>query len=459
MSLTPELLAALAAQGRIVAPVLMITLPSGLGAELGLPDDFLRVAQSAFCSPIVGRFDSRVITFGRSGGGLTDKNGNLPKWQVTTRICDLPRPNDPPAQSIGPFGMGIKRADLAGAVATLQMAAEGVDPSDWWTERTGVLVGWQGSGGAAGWSLQLVPDDEALRRSARRLKITESLWPDAFRPPKDQDQKVIGEFVPIALGRVDSTGLGDHGLRRTLLVDKVRHWYLVSLGTVPASGFRVFVDGVEQFSGFTRVVTDRGGRTWTVVEFTSALTDTQIVQVDCQGLDLGSYGTYTNPAAQLQWGLEHLVFADWNGGDLLPATRTDSASFSAVASALGTREGAPGWLTLGNDVTGEEMIRRLVTGHGVDLLWNPLGLIAASFLDPRSLDVDASPNVIIQGQNMLGDPELLTPTTEERWQAISCNYLLGPDGKGVADLSVYHPRHVDAAPHALANQWATGRVL
>jgi hypothetical protein len=460
MTVTANMLTAIKESGHTLGIVLTITLPSGLGAELGLPDDNLRLGSTPFCSSTAGPFDGRVVKFGGSNGSLSDANGNLQRWTVNVSISDLPETDAPVDRSIGPFGRAIKLSHLEGAPCVIQIAAKDVTPSDWWTERTGVLMGWHRDQDTD-WILQIGPDDEALKRPAPRLKLTSQDWPAAYIPPKDKDQSVIGQYAPVILGDLDSTGLGEHGLRRTLLVDTAQNRYLVSLGTIGATGFRVFVDGVEQVSGWTREVIRQAGRTWTVITYGVALTDTQVVTVDCHGLDLGSYGTYTSPGAQFQWALEHLVFSNWNGADTLTPTHTDAASFSTLITALGTREGAPGWLTLGAEVSGEEMIRRFCVAHGVEVGWTPEGTITAKLLNPMALDVDATTNVVIQGQHTVGRSplQLLTPPTEDLWQAVSMNYLQGPDGKGVADLSVYHPRHLDAAPRAIVNQWGPGRVL
>jgi len=439
-------IAAVSEPGAITGNVLTLSLPEDAGGDMLL-------STSSLLKAGVGRFVPRVSKWGRLIEKLSDRNGNLQANEVTVTIDDLPGTNDD--LSIGPFGRGTKLAQLQGSASLLRSVVKGLDSSDWYTRHTGILASWSRAG-ASGLDLKLRTDDSALKRPCPRLKLTSQDWPAAARTPTDTQDSVIGKYAPVLFGDVDSTGLGDAGLRQCYLVDSARWRYIVSLGPVAASGSSVKVAGITASPQPTRSVIVQGGRYWTVLDFVSSQGDA-VVTIDCEGLDLGSYGTYTSPVAQYRFALEHFVFADWNGGTILTAAHTESGSFSAVATALGTREGAPGWLTIGEETTGEEMVRRFFTATGVETFWTESGLLAVSLLDPLDTDADETPNIILR-RHTTGDISLAV-SSEEPWRAIAINYLEGSDGKGLADLSAYHPSFLTAALQAITSRWGPGRVV
>jgi hypothetical protein len=454
MPASPQFIEALV-QGAIPVHLLTLNLPADAGGTM-------RIGKGSYTKAGVGAFDQRVLKWNQFSEKFNDQSGNVPPVTPVVTVNDIPPSAEvgerigAKLKSIGPFGRAVKLAQVQGSQAAIVTAIKDLDPAYWYVRFVGILDTWVRSG-SMGWDLRLRSNDASLKLDAPRAKITSQDWPDAYVPPTDQTgQAVLGKYFPVAFGQTDSTGIGGAGLRPMYLGDKTRNRYIRSLGVTDSLGFSVKVAGVTAAVQPTRNVIIQGGRTCTVYDFATPQGDA-IITIDGSGLDLGSYGVYTHPVSQLQFALEHLVFADWNGGAILPATHTDSISAAAVAALLFGREGTPGWLTRGEKTTGEDMIRRAIAATGIDVYWNSNGLLAFDYFEPTQLNAETGV-MITQGRDTAGEITLET-RSDELWRGITVNGLEGSDGKGLTDNAAFQPSFLDAAPHEVTSQWGPGRVV
>ena len=459
MTLSAPLLALLRAQAPTIQRFCTLTLPADAGGLMRVSDQGTLDADGNWYEPRVPPGG-----WGDLFPQLSGRGGDLQALTTTVQFRDIEdRTISPTAipQSTGPLGRGIKLAQCYRAPAQIVIGGVGLASSDYYTAFTGVVEKWTRADHAT-FTLSFRTDDAALTKPVPHRKFSPIEWPLAFRPPKESAAgggSVFDQYEPLVMGRCDSTGLGNSGLRRTYYADTVRGWYIVSLGAIGATGFRVFKNNVEDVTAaWTRINPGVAGRTWTAVEW-PGLTPEDVITVDCQGIDLGSYGTYTNPANQLRFVLENMVWRDWNGtaASIAAPTHTDTTSFTALASDLGSYESAP--IIGGNEVTGQELLRQFLEGKGVQAWWTEAGKIGVVMWKTLA---SGSPYVsdpyIMQATDVLGPLQLLEPTLVAPLDGLAVSYLSGPDGTAQANLSVFHPRRITSQPQSLDNRWGPGRA-
>jgi hypothetical protein len=473
MAVSANMLAFLRTPAPAVQRYFTLTLPADAGGTMRLSDRGVRDSDGNWHEPRVTADGGMPKGYGGIRLATSDANGNHAPLEFTLEIYDedgrIPAPGVLPF-SVGPFGRGAKLAQCKGSSAQLRIGSPSLATADYYTAFTGILYNWTKTGDRT-WTLNMKVDDDALKRPVPHLKLSQTIWPNAFRASANSQGAgdVLGLFFPVVMGLVSSAGLGNNGLRRTYYVDTVQHWWLVSLGVIGATGFHVYVNGIELVTGWTRLNVVQQGYTCTVVQFpsgtitmpdgTTVAAADAIVTVDCQGIDLGSYGTYTNAANQLRFIQENLVWGDWNGAatDIVSPTRTDTSTFTQMAADLAALETAP--VIGGAETSAGELLRQYNEALGTLTWFNEAGQIAGSVWDPamRSTLYIADP-VILERPDVLANLGLVQPQSQELVDGLDVSYLTGSTGAAQQSITVFHPRRLTSTPKALDNRWGPGRA-
>lgn len=196
-----------------------------------------------------------------------------------------------------------------GSVATIYLAAPGLDSAEWPTIFTGILVSWEYQPGAV--RLILRSDSRALDGFVPKLSISK-----AHFQLRNFSVASEGVWAPLIFGNHDSSGLTGKGFVPLVPVDWVdttEAIYCVCLGTaksVPA----VYKNGTATAIGFSVVNERHGGASWTLVDFASSFPlDSDVLTADVEGYDAdgtGSGALVTNPVNQLWLFLDQFVWSD-----------------------------------------------------------------------------------------------------------------------------------------------------
>jgi hypothetical protein len=449
MPLASTLTAALQRPGE-VQTLITLSLPASAGGTM-------RVATEDVPSKTLGLFRDRVLSIGKVRYEISNRDGAIPVPTVTFELDDT----GTAAVPVGPFGRATELADVEFSPVLIERAAVGVPVADWSTRFKGVLTDYERVRPGR-YRVNARVDDRWLNQPAPPPQLGAAEWPAAASKPKASagaGDAVIGRYVPIAYGKTDSAGLGSHGLRRCLYVHTAGppYRYMHSLGDVAVPS--VYADGVKQTTGWTRVVENRGGRYFTLIDFTADQVD-KVITVDSDGLPLGSYGTNTSPANQLRHMLES--FDRWNGetGVQVTPTRTDGTAFAAL-EAFVTAHGYE-YATLLGGVERAQTMRQVLAAwlkqHHWVAFWTRQGTLAVqpwSWVPPATLE-PTSPTSI-EGIQALGDMALKRDTSGIV-RAVACRHLLGPDGERMAGLKVVDPAEPTAAAEELVADFA-GRIV
>jgi hypothetical protein len=449
MALSAAMRAALKRPGDVHA-LLTLTLPAEAGGAM-------RIATGEVPSASLGRFAARILSISRVRWECSGRTGEVPLPSCTVEVDDT----STDSRTVGPFARATEQADVEGSPALIQWAAPApMLVSDWSTRFTGILHDFDRSGPNR-YRLVLRVDDSWLNGPMPAARLAPAEWPAAASNPQGSastSANVLGRAAPWVYGETDSVGLGSHGLRRCLYVHTAGppFRYLHSIGDVPVPA--VYVDGVPTATGWTRSVVLRGGRLWTLIDFTTNQAE-KVVTVDSDGIQLGSYGTATNPANQLRHVLES--FDRWNGeATQVTATRTDAAAFAALASFFTTHDMEHA-TQIGGDarsLTARQVLSAWLKQYPVAAYWTREGKLAVvpwRWYSEASGDIYPS-EVSIEGVQTVAPMELKRESASVI-KAVACRYLLGPDGEPLAALRAVHPADTAATVEELRADY-TGRV-
>lgn len=457
MALSAALLQAIA-EGRPLATVVTITLPASAGGDLQLSD-----------RPVVdaslGAFEPRITSFSKVTRRLSGPDGTLDTPTLTLTVTDIGT-EDEPVWRLGRIGRRLE-----GAPVVVRWAAEGVAPADWSTRFTGYVVSKRAGSERNTHQVTCRVDDRWLSRPIGP-RLTADVWPTAETQAEGSSgETVLGRRAPVAYGTSDSTGLGSHGLRRLLFIQTAGSpWrWLYSVGDCAVGA--VFIDGAPVATGWTRVVEFRGGWWWTTVDFADdpRPDDGQggkkaiVVTVDGDGLDVGTFGADTSPAAQLRHAVEAFG-RPWDGGAAPTEQLTDDASWDALEAycAAGGDEGAGVLGGQAQTTTLRDLLRDMLRGWGWAAYWTREGKLAVL---PEQWARDVAPPTpgtstwLAEGELLIEPLALQEEDAEHRTPGLRLRYCPGPDGQPLLEVAAMDPLKLDEEPEEINLPLGPQRVV
>lgn len=280
-----------------------ITFPSGIRRYAALP---VRARG-------VGQYQGRITSLGNMYTSVCDLEGNFQYPRLGEMVLEDTR---------GDLGYIFEIAKPEGSLVEVYLAAKGVDEADWLPIfGNGRLDNWRMQERFK-WTINVNYNDTFLRTLLPRTPILRADFPRAA------SAEIYTYHVLLAYGIHDSRQVGDNGMCPTFCVDTVNGWYGPWLGWVDVE--RVYVDGVNQTSGWSEVHTTINGREYTLIDFTTPPDVDAVVTADIEGYKDGVNGTgdlITGADA-----LSHLLinFAipeeDWKSGAWFTVSGSDPIS-------------------------------------------------------------------------------------------------------------------------------------
>jgi hypothetical protein len=344
-----------------------------------------QVSDHAVASLTGGLFEGRVLDWSPFRRNALDSHGHLEIGDATVTVDDTDR-------SIAALVASSTANAIRGSAVTVYLAERSLAQSDWLSYLVGQVAAPPDWPAPLQAQFRLTLADLPLRAKVPAL-MTRSTWPYAA------DTGVIGSPAPEVYGRHDSRGQGDGGMIPCLLVDSTTNRYLVQRRYATAVD-RVFVDGLEVYTGWSVVNVTRGGSVYTVIEFASAPTGD--VTADVQGVDdagTGAGALITNPVLELQ---------DW----LEMIGMTCDAALFASAAAWATRHGRTGSFRIAEQRVALDILNDFVDSIGALAFFTNSGKlgIAIDAHDDTAVYPDANALIYVGGGR--DDVEPIKPTRE-----------------------------------------------
>lgn len=247
-------------------------------------------------------------------------------------------------------------------------------------EFTGVLATWgQFSPHKYRWVFR--QDDEPLERKFPKTRITELDWPNA-------DSDAIGKYAPILLGSHSSVGESGGGMVPTYNVDTVGFRYTPSVGYSKAVT-AVYDDGGKvATSDYAITYPIVNGRTWTLIDFTSA--PTGIITADVDGYDENGDGTgdlIIDPVKQLEHVFENFIWGDYRTGSWQTGNAPIADNAFETAIAFANNEGYEGAIRIaGDQIKGRDFFNNWLKTWDARAYWTRTGDLAVLFLNHAEVD-------------------------------------------------------------------------
>jgi len=347
---------------------------------------------------------------------------------------------------------GIKA--LRGAAVTLKLVSPNVTDANAFTLFEGKFVGFQPSGPLE-YRFDFRMDDTALESVYPKIVVGGGNFPLADAGANDKP-------IPLVEGVHSADGVTSGGMVPTLYVNTATFEYAVCVGYADVP--EVFVDGVEQSSGFTITHPMINGVDYTVVDF-DADQDTSEVTVNVEGYDADADGggaRFTNPAEQLKHLLVNFVFGNYKTGAWLldssaPVNTThwtESEDFLDQIAAEGSR-----WIG-GSQRSGLDTIREWLDNHGLKAFWTNDGKLAIRPDDPfeTTLYID---DAWVRWEQAPGDPESFNQEYDDSRvvSEFSVSYIYGEaDAQFFDNVLVADPSVGDMVSRELKLLWAVSRI-
>lgn len=291
--------------------------------EFGSPLSLRYVWGPGVAKAGVGQYGSRLLNIKGPMRAASDGKTGLPTTDITFEIDDT---NGAFVAAVdGPSGHLVQRCS-----ATLTLGSLNVPQAQWFKAFEGVLHSWNYEG-ENHWSGRVTPNDLPLGTD-----IGGGFWPKPFIFGPDwpnADQGVLAQYGPLIYGQHDSSTTTAKGAVPLVYVDKTGFRYLASWARLKAVD-AVYADGIKQASGWSVVYTDVGGRTCTLVKFTSDQ-GTKAITADVQGYETvgdGSGTLITEPTQVIRHALTNWIYNDYKTGLWFPESSApiDGASFESA---------------------------------------------------------------------------------------------------------------------------------
>lgn len=308
------------------------------------------------------------------------------------------------------------------------------------------------------WRLRARPNDTILKLGAiPRRKVTTTAWPNAHADAVDK-------WHPVAMGRFDSTSMGDDGALPTLYLDTSGYRYGVSIGFGSAL-VDVYEDGVITAAAYTYTsVIDGEGTVWSVIDF-STDRGAAVITCDFDGLTTVGDGTgsvITNPLDQLAHVITQWAYNDYHSGNYYAQSTTtlDPASWYETALYLANKA-HEGTQYFGNAGTRDwpGILSAMAEQYGLRFFWTNAGKLAViPFPDPYITR-------LYDDQQLLRADELALrlsgPDSDEQGitRRIIVSYTPNVyEGKSLRDITVEDVTVDDRVTSELDFNWSAGRL-
>lgn len=423
----------------------------GLLFNLSLPGTTLRYAWGAIAVPGLAQYDANVLSVGNLSRGAADRAGGIEAVEEDFEIDDTG----------GAFAGALYGAQghlVRGSAITQVLGSPNVPRAQWFTVAAGVIDAYQ-MVSRNRWKLTLRPNDLPLRKSVPKVGIFQADWPNA-------DQAVYAQYGPLLYGKHDSSLTTKKGAIPLVYVDTTIFRYLVCWGRAKSVD-GVYVDGVKQVSGFTTSYQDIGGRTCTVVTFTSDQ-GTKVITADAQGYETVGDGTgplIETPTDVIRHWLTNWVYNDFKGAGGAPrwfassAAPIDQTTWDLAAVVFARSVSKCARRLFGEQRLGYAVFNEWCESWQPRTFWTNAGLIGCRAEDnaPLALYRDEIAGWI-RSDRVPFDPTL-TPDWESLNDRINVNYhFQEAAGKALYSMELRDPALNFEAPDTLDLQWSAASL-
>lgn len=372
--------------------------------ELVIDGTTYRYSDVAAASVSRGMYKPQVVTWGTLSYGASDRSNRLQAPALDVTISDTDN-------ELSHLFMGSAARSAIGSTATIYLTYPGLAFVDWFTLFTGQISS-RTYEDAHIWRLGLRLDDSAIASRTGDI-VVPTVEQGAFDTAPERG---LGKPIPIVYGTyvysystngikagIECTPCSTNGdpsdgtapYRYVVCVGHVRHInYIFTDAATPTA--TVGVKGTNWFW------TERGGRYYTEVGFTSTQEDNEPVYCTPIGLSTSGEGTTTpatevvNPASIIEHLLTNFVFNKWTKGDWYdPSTDApiDTASITTLENFFADRGDSSG------NVSDDEGSLYTTGGSALSLLntwckeyfaacwWNEVGDLQFGLRNPYDSDI------------------------------------------------------------------------
>lgn len=340
------------------------------GLNISFPGSTQRLSSEPFTSATGEHYSAKVKSWGSLSYQISDRSGRLPSVETRVQVYDTDR-------TINRLVSGTSANSIRGSAAAIYLATPTVASSSWLTVFSGKVSKVSFPKPFVAEITLRVADDHLQRLSPRGgWTLTRVSWPNA-------KAEVFDSPAPVLYGVHDaSTMQTGPGLVPLPYVDTIGFRYLVCAGAAKSVD-RVYVNGVQTGSGWSKTYVTVNGRLYTLVDFT---TDQGTAEITCDATGYetvgdGSGTLITNPATQWAHRLTNFVLGDYLTGSWLSTNALIDSTSLTAAEAYFTSLGAKGSDHDDQRRTGLDITARYCHTFGMRSWWTLDGKIAQGYED------------------------------------------------------------------------------